>query len=262
LQIDALASSSARLDYLLTQAKNRGARIAVLPEYACGGFFKELEKTPLSEIKKSGEEQYANLAKLARLYKITIIAPLVRVIGGKPFKTCYRFSPDRAWRYDQRTLINYPHWNEAAFFANSRRDPKPPIFVYQGFRIATLFGFELHFDLLWHKLIEARADIAIVPSVCAFESFERWRTLCKSRAFTGGCYLLRANRIGAYDDKPQRWEFYGDSLYCHPFGEIENSLDDREGILVAACDRAVIRAARRAFGFPKIVAAQKTIADK
>jgi nitrilase len=252
LQIDALAPDSARLDYLITQAKNRGSRIAVLPEYAYGRFFKELETTPLKEIKKAGAEQYANLSKLARQYNVTIIAPLVRVALGKPIKTLCRFSPDRVWRHDQQILINYQHWNEAAFFADKRADLKPPIFVYQGFRVALLFGFELHFDLLWHKLIQARADIAIVSSVCAFESFERWRTLCKARAFTGGCYLLRANRIGSYDAPSQRWAFYGDSLYCNPFGEIENSLDDREGILVAACDRAAIKEARRAFRFGKI----------
>jgi nitrilase len=255
LQTDAIAPDSARLDYLLTQAKNRGARAAVLPEYAVGAFFKEIEKTPVAAVKEAGAQRYENLRKLAAQYKMTIIAPLVRVINAKPLKSLYRFGPDRVWRYDQRLLIGYPHWNEADFFANVGRDLSPPIFIYQGFRVALLFGFELHFDLFWHKLIEARADIAIVSSVCAFESFARWQTLCKSRAFTGGCYLLRANRIGSYEDKPRPWRFYGNSLYCNPFGEIENSLDDREGILVASCDRAALKEARRAFGFGKIAVA-------
>jgi nitrilase len=260
LQIDALALGSARLDYLLTQAKNHGSRIAVLPEYVCGAFFKEIEKAPVAEIKTRGAQQYENLSKLSKQYKITIIAPLIRVIGAKPYKSLYRFSPDRVWRYDQQILIDYPHWNEAAFFANDRRELKPTIFTYNGFRIGLLFGFELHFDLLWHKMIAARTDIAIVSSVCAFESFARWQTLCKSRAFSGGCYAIRANRIGSYggDKQLEPWIFYGNSLYCNPFGEIENSLDDREGILVASCDRDALRQSRRAFGFGRIAKAFKT----
>ncbi|MDR2152601.1 MAG: carbon-nitrogen hydrolase family protein, partial [Helicobacteraceae bacterium] len=103
--------------------------MAVLPEYAFGAFFKELEKAPLSEIKLAGAKQYENLSKLAKQYKTTIVAPLIRVANGKPIKSIYRFSPDRVWRYDQQILIDYPHWNEAAFFAGANGDLNPPIFT-------------------------------------------------------------------------------------------------------------------------------------
>ncbi|MDR2034709.1 MAG: carbon-nitrogen hydrolase family protein [Helicobacteraceae bacterium] len=253
LQTDALAIDSARLDYLLAQAKSRGSRIAVLPEYVCNSFFKELAKSPVAVIKKEGAEAYENLAKLAKQYQMTIIAPIVRVIGNKPFKSVYRFAPDRVWRFDQRILIDYSHWNEAAFFANNRAVLKPPtIFTYQGFRICLLFGFELHSDLFWHQIIKKKADVVIAVSVCAFESFARWQTLCKTRSFIGGCYLIRANRVGEYLEKRLNWTFYGNSLYCNPFGEIENSLEDREGILVASCEHSAIREARQAFGFGRI----------
>ncbi|GHS89160.1 carbon-nitrogen hydrolase [Campylobacterota bacterium] len=253
LQTGELALESARLDYLLTHAKRRGAKIAVLPEYVCNLFFKELAAAPIAFVKEQGDRQYHYLARLSKIYKITIISPLIRVIGGKVFKSVYRFTNERAWRFDQQILIGYPHWNEAAFFANAQNKlPAPRVFRVEGFKIALIFGYELHFDLVWHKIVQSGADVVIAPSIGTFESLYRWQRLCMSRAFTGGCYLIRANRIGEYKGKDEPWNFYGNSLVCTPFGEIENSLEEREGILDIVVERDEIRAARQAFGFSRI----------
>lgn len=250
IQTASLALGSARLDYFLTQAKSRGSRVAVLGEYTCNLFFKELEKMPLSFVREQSEHHHENLRKLALHYNMTLIAPLATVQGKQVYKSLYRFTPGRVYRYDQQILMDYPHWNEERFFANEIAPLQIPlIFSEQGFKIALIGGYELHFDALWHKLVERRVDLVIVPTANTFESFARWQTLLKSRAFTGGCYLLRVNRIGDYEEGGRRWEFYGNSLVCNPFGEIENALDDREGILIASLDKREAGEARRAFGF-------------
>ncbi|MGE4294487.1 MAG: carbon-nitrogen hydrolase family protein [Campylobacterales bacterium] len=252
IQTGSLALGSARLDYFLTQAKARGCRVAVLGEYVCNLFFKELEKMPLSFVREQGEHHYENLKKSALHYNMTLIAPLVTVQNKQIYKALYRFTPGRVYRSDQQILMDYPHWNEERFFANETAALQmPPIFSEQGFKVALLSGYELHFDLLWHKLIERRVDLVIVPTASTFESFARWQTLLKSRSFTGGCYLLRVNRIGDYEEGAHRWEFYGNSLLCNPFGEIENALDDREGLLIASLDKREVGEARRAFGFAR-----------
>ncbi|GHV04447.1 nitrilase [Campylobacterota bacterium] len=256
LQTATLSIDSAKLDYLLAQAKHRGATLAVLPEYVCNLFFKELESMPFAFVQAQGEKQYENLRKLASQYNMTVIAPLVRAQGGKIYKSIYRFSHDRTSRYDQRVFMDYAHWNEADYFESSKRRDRPAIFNYHGFRIGLLAGFELHFDLLWQQLIARKVDCVIVPTASTFESFARWQTLLKSRSFTGGCYALRANRIGTYNDRSGAWEFYGNSLVCNPFGEIENALEDHEGMLIATLERSLITEARRAFGFSRIVASR------
>ncbi|MDR3347014.1 MAG: carbon-nitrogen hydrolase family protein [Helicobacteraceae bacterium] len=253
-QTATLALNSAKLDYLLAQAKSRQCRLVVLGEYACNTFFKELEQMPRSFVREQGERFYQTLGKLSRQYQISIIAPLARSAGDGIYKSIYRFTPKKIWRFDQQILMDYGHWNEASFFANSVNMLKsPPIFRENGFRIGVLSGFELHFDALWHKLIDRNVDVVIVPTCGTFESFARWQTLAKTRSMTGGCYLLRANRIGEYLTKPEKWVFYGNSFICNPFGEIENALDDKEGVLVASIDRDEIGEAKKTFGFRRIL---------
>ncbi|MDR2904386.1 MAG: carbon-nitrogen hydrolase family protein [Helicobacteraceae bacterium] len=276
LQIGELALNSARLEYFLTQSKERGASVVLLPEYVCNLFFSELLTAPPEFAANQGETQYKDLAKLAKIYRMTIVAPLIRAQNGKFYKSVYRFAPDKIYRYDQRLLMPYPHWNEAAFFANETFDGAalgqnaqngqnarnseifqkllaPRVFTIAGFKIAVFSGYELHFDLLWHRAVTARIDAALVPSVGTFESFARWQTLAKSRSFTGGCYVARANRIGAFEGAKEKrgetWEFYGNSFFCSPFGEIEDSLDEMEGILIAEFDREMIKEARKSFRF-------------
>ena len=225
---------------------------------------------PVAAVKAEGDAQLANLKKLAAAYGVVIIAPLVTVRRGVLYKSVFRVTPTRSFRADQRVLMDYDHWNEAGLFggfggagggviagraagAGAGRTT-PFVFNCDGFKIAVLSGFELHFDGLWQELIDQKIDAALVPCANTFESFARWQTLIKSRSFTGGCYILRVNLAGEYAGGGEKWVFYGNSLACNPFGEIENALpvDEREGILIAAISRSSVLEARTSFGFGRI----------
>ena len=123
----------------------------------------------------------------------------------------------------------------------------------EGIKFAYMGGFELHFDYFWEEIAQKRVDAVILPTASTFDSRHRWRELIKSRAVLNHCYVLRANRIGEYEAKEIHWHFYGESFLADPFGEIEESLGEREELLIATIDKAAVKEARKTWGFRNLV---------
>ena len=98
-------------------------------------------------------------------------------------------------------------------------------------KFAIMSGFETHFDELWSNL--KNVDCVLVPSISTFDSYERWKALLLSRAFTHNCYVLRANRIGEYKEDENIWQFYGDSFLADPNGELLEHLGNKEELMIA-----------------------------
>jgi nitrilase len=250
LQLPSVGMSTTKLYHYVRIAHKRNVRVLLLGEYLLNSFFKALQDTPLSMIRELSEHQLGILRDLAATYDITIVAPLVTVKGGKPYKSIARISPRSTAYYQQQVLIDYPHWNEAAFYANPVEAVREPLtFRVDNVRFGILGGYELHFDALWQSIWEKRIDCILLPTASTFESQQRWRDLIRMRAFTHNCYVLRANRIGEAKDGEHLWRFYGDSLLANPDGEIENSLGDTEELMVAEIDHAHVMESRRGWKF-------------
>lgn len=155
--------------------------------------------------------------------------------------------------YRQQRLIDYQHWNEARFFDNHKHKilKKPLIFTHNGFNIAVLFGFEVHFDEFWLSMKKEGVDIVLLPCANTFESSARWRELCKVRAFLNGCVVIRANRVGTSVVNDNEWVFYGDSLITMPNGEIIDNLRDKEAMLSLEIYKNKILEMAHEWGFRK-----------
>jgi len=181
---------------------------------------------------------------------MTIVAPLVMVKQGKPYKVTVKFSPKSTSYYYQQFLINYPHWNEERFFANPITQLKAPLtFKTAGVKFAILNAFEIHFDALWHFIDEKSVDCVLLPGAATFGSYERWEALIKARAFTHNCYVLRANRIGEYKSQKESWEFYGDSILASPNGEILNHLGNQEELMIVKIDHNEVKKSKKIWNF-------------
>jgi len=250
LQLNSQGLSSTKLYNYIRIAHKKGVRLLVLGEYILNPFFKELETLSVAMIQDSSKIQSKVLKESAKDYNMTIIAPLVIVKNKKPYKVIAKFAPKSSSYYYQQFLINYPHWNEERFFANSTQSLLPPLtFKAEGLKFAVIAGFELHFDALWHFIDQKNIDAVIVPSVSTFGSYARWEVLVRMRAFTHNCYLLRANRIGAYRDKEVSWEFYGDSILASPDGEILNHLGNQEELMIVELSKKEVTQAKKRWKF-------------
>ena len=253
LQLPSIGMSSTKVYHYIRIAHKKDVKVLVLGEYLLNSFFKELEGMSVIMIKEQSEHQIKILKELSLTYAMTIIAPLIIVKKKQLYKCIVKFSPNSTSYYFQQILINYPHWNEAKFFANETSILKAPmIFSVDGFKFAVMSGFEMHVDKLWTMASQKNVDAVIVPSVSTFESSSRWKNLAQMRAFTHNCYVLRANRIGEYKENDYTWQFYGDSFLIDPNGEIVNDLGNKEELMIVDMSRTEVREAKRNWGFREL----------
>ena len=254
LQLSAQGLSSTKLYSYIRVAHKEGVKVLLLGEYILNPFFKELESMSVTMIEEQASFQSKILKELSSTYNMTIVAPLVIVKRKEVYKTIAKFAPNSTAYYQQQLLINYSHWNEEKYFSNKITKLQAPlVFKVDGFKFAIMNGFELHFDELFSELSSKNVDCILVPSVSTFESFKRWKALVLSRAFTHNCYILRANRIGEYQDKEYTWKFYGDSLLASPDGEMLNHLGNREELMIVDMNHAEVIEARKSWGFKEML---------
>jgi len=250
LQLSSQGMSSTKLYNYIRIAHKKDVKVLVLGEYILNPFFKELEKMAPGMIQEQAQHQIKILKDLAATYKITIIAPIVLVKKEKVYKSVAKFAPASTAYYNQQVLINYPHWNEEKFFANPIEPIHTPlIFKIDGFKFAVMNGFELHFDTFFELLDTKNIDCLLVPSVSTFDSYDRWKALISMRAFTHNFYILRANRIGEYQEKQYTWQFYGDSILVDPNGELLTHLGNSEELMIVDMQHSEVLQARKRWGF-------------
>ena len=250
LQLSAQGMSSTKLYNYIRIAHKKSVKVLLLGEYILNPFFKELHTLSLAMIKEQAKHQIRILKELSSKYDMTIVVPLIIVKKKKIYKTIAKFAPNSTSYYEQQILINYNHWNEEKFFDNEIKQIQTPfIFKVDGFKFATMSGFELHFDEIFAKLASKKIDCLLVPSVATFESYERWKALIVSRAFTNNFYILRANRIGDYKDKEYDWKFYGDSLLASPNGDLLEHLGNKEELMIVDMQHSEVVRSRRTWAF-------------
>ena len=254
LQLSSQGMSSTKLYNYIRIASKKDVKVLLLGEYILNPFFKELQSMSLSMLKEQAEHQIKMLKELSSTYNMTIIAPLIIVKKSKVYKTIAKFAPASTAYYEQQILINYTHWNEEKFFDNAVKPLQAPlVFKIDGFKFGVISGFELHFDEIFTKLDSKNVDCILVPSVSTFESYERWKALITTRAFTHNCYILRANRIGEYQDKEYTWSFYGDSIMVSPNGELLTHLGNKEELMIVDMSHSDVVSSRRTWGFKEAI---------
>lgn len=250
LQLPTLGMNATRLEFYIKKAKERDCKLLLFGEYVLNHFYKELIKMPKSMVKEQTLLHIETLKKYSKIFDITLVAPIIEIKGDKYYKKVVRISPKSVKFYTQQILINYPHWNEEAFFSNPIKPLEDVMsFTIDGFKIAVMFGFELHFDELWHSIKRKRVDLVLIPTASTFGSKYRWREIITTRAFLNNCYILRANRVGDFVEQEARWHFYGDSMLVNPDGEVEMNLEDRESMLIEPISKSALTESRRSWAF-------------
>lgn len=224
LSIIQLADLSKLDSYLKMTKKNS---IVLIGEYVLNPFFAQIKEESKNIINELSQKNLDYLKKISKTRKLTIVAPVLYGQKDKIYKQIAIINSEEINFYMQQKLISFKHWNEEKYFDNPKQNTLklPYIFQKDGFKIAVLFGFEVHYDEIWYKIKKADVDIVLLPTASTFESNERWRELCKTRAFCNGCVIIRANRVGIHHQDGYDWRFYGDSFVVYPDGSIDENKD-------------------------------------
>ena len=111
-------------------------------------------------------------------------------------------------------------------------------------RITTLLGAEVLFyptAIGWHPAEKDEWGAAQV---------EAWRTVQRGHAIANGVYVASPNRIG-HEEEPgtNGITFFGHSFIADPFGRLVSEAGEKEEIVIAQCDPALIESVRRNWPF-------------
>jgi len=253
IQLPTLGVQDNKLSFYIKSAHKKGVELLLFGEYVLNHFFKELEKIPQKMVQKQTQNHIEFLKEQSAKYNIVFVAPVVYINkSGEYYKRVVKVSPKSIAYYQQQILISYPHWNEKEFFSNPVAPLKSPmVFRLNGFKIMILGGFELHFGKFWEYVLKNKIDLVLLPTASTFSSHNRWREIIKTQAFLSGCYILRANRLGEFNDTKSntKWKFYGDSMLVAPDGEIVSILEDKESMLIESIEKEKIREHRLEWRF-------------
>ncbi|NOZ90049.1 MAG: carbon-nitrogen hydrolase family protein [Epsilonproteobacteria bacterium] len=260
LQLPTLGMQATKLDFYLRNAHSRGVKLVLIGEYVLNHFFKELRHMPITMIEEQSQKHIELIKKYATDYDLVFVAPIIIVKDGKYLKKIVKITPKSVNYYEQQIVMPYEHWNEKEFFSNPIKPLHTPmIFKLDGFKIMVIGGFELHFDIFWEIVLEKKIDLVLLPTASTFGSHNRWREIIKTKAFLHGCYILRANRLGEYNEDSIKWKFYGDSMLVEPTGEVYMMLEDRESMLIETIDKDIINEHRKQWGFEKELRIRKKL---
>jgi len=252
IQLPTLGMQATKLDFYLKNAHKRGVKVVLFGEYVLNHFFKELSEMPIKMVEEQSQKRIELLKKCSLKYDMILIAPIVIIKEEIYIKSIAKITPKSINFYEQQILIPYKHWNEKKFFSNPIKPIETPmLFQVDGFRIMMMGGFELHFDPFWQSVTDKKIDLVLLPTASTFGSHNRWREIIKTKAFLHGCYILRANRLGEFNDNSVKWKFYGDSMLVEPSGEVYMMLEDKESMLIETISKNAINEHRKAWGFEK-----------
>ena len=244
------AENIARIEPMIREAKERGAKFIALPENT--NFMIKGRDRIFAAAKP--EDQDIVLAALKNIAKETgtwiLVGSLAIAVGeDKLANRSYLLTPEGkvAAHYDKIHLFDVT-LSEKEFYRESdniRPGDKAVTAPMPWGELGLTVCYDLRFPQLYRALAKSGADIITIPAAfTATTGKMHWHVLVRARAIETGCFVLAPAQCGHHDANR---ETYGHSLIVAPDGKIlaEGSADQPE-IIMAELDLAEVAALRRA----------------
>ena len=229
-----VAENHRRARRRLTEARERGAALALLPEMFSTGFSMSAER--IAQPPGGPSEMF--LRETARELGIWILASVPEASQPRPRNMALAVSP-------QGAVTRYAKIHPFTFGGEDRH-------YAAGDRIVTVQIEEVRvtpfvcYDLRFPEAFCAAAgdtDVFAVVANWPEPRREHWRTLLRARAIENLAYVLGVNRVG----EGGKLRYAGDSVAVSPWGETLVEAGDAEVILICDVEPAAVRDARRRF---------------
>ncbi|MFG0331339.1 MAG: carbon-nitrogen hydrolase family protein [Phycisphaerales bacterium] len=232
-----------RLRDRLTEAKERGADLAVLPEIPCNPWSPASRSPRDDDAEAPGGRRQAMQAEAAASVGIGLVggAIICDPESGQRHNT--------ALIYDERGHLVGTHrkWHipdEPGFWEADHYEPgEQPPQVIDAF--AMQLGVQICSDVNRpegsHLLSALGAEAIIAPRATEQATIHRWRPVFMANALTSACYVLSVNRPGPEDGVL----IGGPSIAISPLGE--TLLDSIEPVAIVHLERRVVESARKAY---------------
>ncbi len=221
---------------LLSEAADRGADLAVLPEFV--DYLGPRQGTPAPEPVDGEFAAYFSAA--ARELGMWVLAGSFRerAPGGLAYNTSPLFDRSGRLAVSYRKIHLYDveipdrvSFRESASIAPGERSV---VAVVEGIEVGLTICYDLRFPELYRELAVAGARVLVVPAAfMAHTGRDHWEVLLRARAIENQCYLVAAAQIGNHE--PGR-RCHGRSMVVDPWGTVLVQAPDAPGVIVADLD--------------------------
>jgi nitrilase len=225
---------------LLTQAREKGAMLAALPENFPFMGLRDADKRAVGETDGSGPIQDF-ISATARDLGLWIVAGTmpIKAPDGRVSAASLVFdaSGKCVARYDKIHLFDVDIPGKAETYRESAHvAPGHETVVVETpvGRLGLSVCYDIRFPELFRRLSAAGAQIITVPSAfTAPTGRAHWETLLRARAIENLCYVIAPAQSGFH---PNGRETYGDSLIVDHWGVVLQRLPRGTGCIVADVD--------------------------
>jgi N-carbamoylputrescine amidase len=232
-----------RLIASLTQARSRGADLAVLPEIPLNAWSPATETPNEDDAESPGGPRHQRLSGAARTAGIGVVGgAIVRdPTTGRRHNTALVFDAAGILVASYRK-VHLPE--EAGFWETRHYDPGDALAsVIDAFRLR--IGLQICSDVNrpeGSRLLGAfGAEVIISPRATEAATFDRWKTVLLANALTSGAYVISVARPRPEYGVP----LGGPSFAAAPTGEV--LVETTERIALVTLDRTVVEEARRRY---------------
>jgi predicted amidohydrolase len=235
-----------RASRLVRTAAERGARLVVLPEVFPWRGPRTGESGQAETIPGPTTDAMAALARETGVH--LCMGSMLEAAGSeRSFNTSIVLGPDGEilGRYRKVHLFDVELPGRVSVRESDARAPGEDVVVVPTplGRLGMSICYDLRFPELYRKLVQAGAEILLVPSAFTFPTgAAHWEVLCRARAIENQCWLLAANQTG---QSPHGFADYGNSMIVDPWGTVVARIGDGEGIALAEVDLEQLARVRR-----------------
>jgi len=226
---------------LLDTAKPQPGSLIVLPEMFSTGFSMNVAGV------REGQDRPAEkfLADLARQLRCFVSGGVVNVgPDGKGLNQALVFSPEgqSLARYDK--IHPFTLGDEGIHYTAGRQIA---LFDWQAggnlAKVAPFVCYDLRFPEIFRSAVRKGAQVMAVIANWPARRAEHWVTLLKARAIENLAYVIGVNRAGT----DPKHTYPGRSMIVDPHGNVLADAGEREGVIQAEIDPAVVDSWRGEF---------------
>jgi N-carbamoylputrescine amidase len=243
------------------QARERGARLVVLPELFTTRYFCQTEDPAHFDLAEPipGPTSAAMSALAAELGLVLVVPLFERRAPGLYHNSLLVLGPrgETLGHYRKLHIPDDPQFLEKFYFAPGDRGTlvcSTPLGA-----IGALICWDQWFPEAARLTALGGAELIVYPTAIGWMPSEKaaegaaqldaWRTIQRSHAIANGVFVVSVNRVGHEPGPDGGLEFWGHSFVCDPQGVVLAEAGEGEEVVVVDLDLGRIEAVRRWWPF-------------